>query len=50
MQGWDFELKTYRETYAMFERMKVSEQVYKEGAPSKTPTMAESNRDIHVRK
>ena len=24
---WDFELKTYRETRAMFERMEVTEQV-----------------------
>ena len=31
LQGWGFELKTYRETCAMFERMEVAEQVYKWG-------------------
>ena len=34
----------------MFERMDISEQVYKGGTPSKTPTREESNRDGHVRK
>ena len=27
LQGWYFELKTYRETCAMFERTEVAEQV-----------------------
>ena len=29
LQGWDFEVKTYRKTCDMFERMEISEQVYK---------------------
>ena len=27
LQGWDFELKNYRETCVMFERTEVAEQV-----------------------
>ena len=34
----------------MFERMEVSEQVYKWGTPYKILTRAESNRESHVRK
>ena len=34
----------------MFDRMKIAEQVYKGGTPSKTPTREESNNDGHVRK
>ena len=34
----------------MFERMEVAELVYEGGKPSRTPTIAESNRDGHVRK
>ena len=50
LQGWYFELNTYRETCAMLERMEVAEQVYKMVTPSKTPTRSESNRGVHVRK
>ena len=50
LQGWYFEMKTYRETCAMFDRMEVTEQVYEGGTPSKMPTRSESNRDVHVRK
>ena len=38
LQGWDFELNTYRETCAMLDLVEVTEQVYKGGSPSKTPT------------
>ena len=50
LQGWDFELKTYRETCAMFERMEVADQVYERGTLSKTPTREEANRGGHFRK
>ena len=50
LQGWCFELKTYRETFAMFKHMKVAEQVYEGVTPSKTPTMVESNSDGHINK
>ena len=50
LQGWHFELKTYREAFAMFEPMEVAEQVYKGGTPSKISTRSEANRDGHVRK
>ena len=35
LQGWDFEMKTYRETCAMFERMEIAEQMYKGKPPFK---------------
>ena len=50
LQGWDFELKTYKETCAMFEQMEVSKQFYKGVTPSKTTTRIESNRDGHISK
>ena len=50
LQGWYFELKAYRETCAIFERVEVAEQVYEGGTPSKIPTRAYANRDGHVRK
>ena len=50
LQGWDFELKTYRRTCAMFERMEVSEQVCEWVTPSKKPTRAETNCDSNIRK
>ena len=50
LQGWDFELKTYKETFAMFERMEVAEQFYEGGTTSKTVSRAESSRDGHFRK
>ena len=28
LQGWDFEMKTYKETCTLFEIMEISEQVY----------------------
>ena len=46
LQGWDFELKTYRETCAMFERMEVSEQVYEEGTPYKTPRLRITEQEL----
>ena len=30
LQGWGFEMKTYRETCAMFKQMEIAEQVYVE--------------------
>ena len=50
LQGWYFELNTYKETCTMFERMEVAEQLYEGGTPSKIPTWSEANLDIHVRK
>ena len=50
LQGWGLELKTCRETCAMFKRMEATSQVYEGGAPSKTPNWGESNRDSRVRK
>ena len=50
LQGWDFELNTYRETCAIFECMEVAEHVYEGGTPYKIPTREESNRDGYVRK
>ena len=49
LQVWDFQLKTDRETCAMFEHMEVSEQIYETGTPSKTPTMLKANCDGNVR-
>ena len=45
-----FELKTYKETCAIFERMEVAEQVYEWGKTYKTPTRVEANRDGQFRK
>ena len=50
LQGWYFELKTYRETCAMFDCMEVAKQFYKGVTPSKVPTWADTNRDGQVRK
>ena len=50
LQGWYFEVKIYKETCAVFERMEIAEQVYKGVTPSKTPTRAEANRGGHTRK
>ena len=50
LQGWYFELKTYRETCAMFERMGVTEKVYKGATPSKIPTRADVNQANYFRK
>ena len=50
LQGWYFELNTYKETCTMFERMEVAEKVYEGGTPYKTQTRAEANRHGHVRK
>ena len=33
LQGWYFEMKTYKETCDMFEKMEINEQVYKGGTP-----------------
>ena len=38
------------ETYDMFERMEITEQVYKGGTPSKTTTREDPNRSSHGRK
>ena len=35
LQGWEFEMNTYRETCSMFDQMKISEQVYKGQSHSK---------------
>ena len=35
LQWWDFEMKTYRETCAMFELTEIDEQVYEGQTPSK---------------
>ena len=43
-------MKTCKETCVMFEQMKISEQVYKGGAPLKTSIMSDTNCDSHVRK
>ena len=45
-----FEMKTYKETCAMFKQMEISEQVDEGGTPSKTPTRSDDNRDVCVRK
>ena len=50
LQGWDFEIKTYKETCAMFNQMEIAEQVHEGGTPSKTPIRADPNRDSHVRR
>ena len=35
LQGWDFDMKTFRETCEMFERMEIAEQIYKGKTPLK---------------
>ena len=35
LQGWDFKMKTFRETCAIFDLMEISEQVYKGQTHSK---------------
>ena len=49
LQGWDFWMKTFRETCAMFKRMEISEQVYKGQTPLKK-LIPYANRDSRVRK
>ena len=50
LQGWDFEVRTYKYTYGMFERIEIVEQVYKGGNTSKNANQAESERVGHGRK
>ena len=38
LQGYDFDGKTYKETYNMFEIMEITEQFYEGGTPLKKPT------------
>ena len=33
IQGWDFEGKSYKDTYDMFGRVEIAEEIYKGGAP-----------------
>ena len=50
LQGWYFNMKTYKEHFAMFKRMEIFGKVRKGRTPSKTPIMEDSNCDRHVRK
>ena len=49
LQGWEFKVKTYSETYEMFKWMKISEQFYKGGGPS-FKNREDSNRSGHIKK
>ena len=50
LQGWESKTKTYKENCAMFKQIKIAEQVYEGGTPSKTPIREDTNNDSHVRK
>ena len=50
LQGWYFEMKTYKETCAMLDWMEIDEQVCKVVTPYKTPTRADAKRGGDVSK
>ena len=50
LQGWNFEGRTYKDTYEMFEHIKIVEQVYEGGNTSKNTNQEESDRVSHGRK
>ena len=50
LQGWDFKIKTYREIWAMFGQMGISDQVYKIKSHLKNIIRLDAKRDSHVRK
>ena len=50
LQGWDFEMKSYKATCNMFELIEVREKVYKGGTPSKIPIRVDVNRASNGRK
>ena len=50
LQGWDFEMKTYKETCATFEQLEIAEKFYGGGKPSQTPTRAYAKDGGHVSK
>ena len=50
LQGWEFETKSYKDTYELFEIMEVTEKIYKYGNTPKNPPRADSNRASHGRK
>ena len=49
IQGWDFGGRSYKETYEIFERMEIADEIYKGGAPSQNSQQAEYNRAIFGR-
>ena len=50
IQGWDFEVSTYKDTCGMFERIEIAEAIYKGGSPSKNNQWEEYDRASSGRK
>ena len=50
LQDWYFDMKSYKATYDLFERMEVAETFYEGKTTSKTPIRADANRVSHVKK
>ena len=50
LQGWDFEGKTYNETYEIFKNMEITKQVYEGVTPSKTTIRVDTKCASHRRK
>ena len=40
LQGWEFEMKSYKDTCELLERMETEEKIYRGGSTSKNPTRA----------
>ena len=50
LQGWDFEMKSYKATCKLFEIIEVAEQIYEGVNTSKNPPSEDANRASHGRK
>ena len=50
LQGWYFEGRTYKDTYKIYERIKIAAQVYEGGNTFKNTNRAEANRASNGRK
>ena len=44
IQGWDFEVRSYKDTYEMFVRMVIAEAIYEGAEPSRNNQRAEDER------
>ena len=50
IQGWNFEMKSYKATWKLFKRMEVAEKIYKGENTYKTPPREDANCASHGRK
>ena len=50
LQGWEFDIKSYKAMCELFKRMEVAKKIYECGNTYKTPIRVDANRAIHDRK